>query len=274
MTGELERRVKSANLLTQDGQLELVFDRDLSQRLLLDVRAKKEGRMAEPGSSQPTPTEDVSTYEQTLGTPTPGPRAKRPALVWTVAAVLIAALAMGLVILTNDPPPPVATPAETAVETAVEFMDALNAHDAEAMEALSAPEAPIDPSEVEQEGVIGWTYHFTCQVTFEAPVSTFVRCPYSFTNHITEVFGLEPYEGSAARFRIVDGVVVDYSDDEFSDDWQGDGGGLERFHDWMVENFPAEDRAESFYYNYTDEANLEFWKEYIPLLLDSEEASS
>jgi hypothetical protein len=44
------------------------------------------------------------------------------------------------------------------------------------------------------------------------------------------------------------------------------------FYEWMVENYPED--AESFYYNYRDEANLDFWKKYIPLLLESEEASS
>jgi hypothetical protein len=176
--------------------------------------------MAEPESKQQTPTEDMSTLEPTIPKPTQErPRARRPALVWTVAALLIGAVFMGWVVLADDSPAPVATPPETPVEIAVEFMDALNAHDAEAMEALSAPgvlaavsnERAIENfrSEIEQEGVIGWTYHFTCEVASEAPISTFVTCPYSFTNHITDVFGLEPYEGSHVRFRIVDGIVLE-----------------------------------------------------------------
>jgi hypothetical protein len=194
--------------------------------------------------------------------------------------VVIAAVALGWVLLADDPPPPVATPAETALETAVEFMDALNAHDSAAMESMSAPgvvevvtdgDIDIFRGQIEQEGVLGWTYHFTCEVAAPAASSTFVTCPYSFTNHITDVFDLEPYEGSSVTLRVEDGVVVDYSNHAFTDEWQGDGIG--RFYDWLTENYPDEERAETFRYNYSDEANLDFWKEYIPLLLESEEAS-
>ena len=272
MSVELERRVRRANMVTQDSHLEQLFDRDLTARLLLDVRAKKEGRMPDTIGSNP-PTEDSPISERTVRGPRPpAGGGRKPSLVWVMATIGIVVAGVIWAISAGQSQP-VATPAETAVETAVEFMDALNAHDVEAMEALYAPGGlPGHRSEIEQEGVIGWTYHFTCQVTSEAPITTFVSCPYSFTNHITDVFGLEPYEGSSVNLQIRDGVVVWYDNIEFSDEWQGDGGGLERFHDWMVENHPED--AESFYYNYTDEANLDFWKEYIPLLLDSEEASS
>lgn len=42
------------------------------------------------------------------------------------------------------------------------------------------------------------------------------------------------------------------------------------FYEWLVENYPDEEYAESWHYNYTDEENLDFWKQYIPLLLASE----
>jgi hypothetical protein len=74
--------------------------------------------------------------------------------------------------------------------------------------------------------------------------------------------------------RIDDGVITQFADNAQTDAWHGEGGGLDMFYVWMVENYPDEERAENFYYNYTDEANLDFWKQYIPLLLASPEASS
>ncbi|HEX2369351.1 MAG TPA: hypothetical protein VHM94_08980 [Acidimicrobiia bacterium] len=65
--------------------------------------------------------------------------------------------------------------------------------------------------------------------------------------------------------------MTSYTNNQFSDEWQAEGEGLDRFYLWMVENHPED--AESFYYNYADEANLNFWKKYIPLLLASEEAA-
>jgi hypothetical protein len=100
---------------------------------------------------------------------------------------------------------------------------------------------------------------------------TLVRCPYSFTNHITEVFGLDPYEGSDVTLSITDGEVTSYANNEFSDEWQAEDGRLYMFHNWMIENHPED--AEDFYYSYTDEADLNFWKKYIPLLLASEDAA-
>jgi hypothetical protein len=67
--------------------------------------------------------------------------------------------------------------------------------------------------------------------------------------------------------RIEDGEITSFQNNEYSDVWQGPTGGLGVFYTWMVENFPEDERAESFYYNYTDQANLDFWKQYIPLFL-------
>jgi hypothetical protein len=126
-------------------------------------------------------------------------------------------------------------------------------------------------SQVEQEGVLRWTYHFKCEIAAAGAVSTHVRCPYSFTNHITEVFELDPYEGSAVTLRIANGEVTSCRDNAFTDEWEAEDGGLWMFFNWMIENHPKD--ADSFYYNYMDETNLNFWKKYIPLLLASEQAA-
>jgi hypothetical protein len=81
-----------------------------------------------------------------------------------------------------------------------------------------------------------------------------------------------PYEGSdIITLRIADGEVTSYRNNEFSDEWQADGEGIHTFHLWMTENHP--EGYDGFYYTYTDEANLNFWKKNIPLLLASEEAT-
>lgn len=61
--------------------------------------------------------------------------------------------------------------------------------------------------QIEQGGVLGWTYDFTREITTQATRTTFVICPYSFSNHIAEVFGLGPYLGSDVTMRIVDGQI-------------------------------------------------------------------
>ena len=169
---------------------------------------------------------------------------------------------------------------DASVAIAESFMTALNAHDVDAMLALAAPElinAENSPdgtlegfrAEIEQEGVLGWTYDFTCDVVSTDSTPTIVGCPYSFSNHLTEAFGLEPYPGSTVSLAIVDGEVTSFTNKENTNAWQGEGLGM--FYQWMIENYPAD--AEGFYYNYTDEANLNFWKKYMPLFLESEVGS-
>lgn len=166
------------------------------------------------------------------------------------------------------------------MEIATRVMDALNAHDPMVLLALSSLDV-ISPNsadgtfegfeaEIEQEGALGWTYHYTCDIASSTEAGTSIECPYSFSNHITEAFGLDPYQGSQVRMRVVDAEIVDFVIDEASDAWQREGGGLDLFYQWLVENYPDEDRAETFEYHYTDEENLDFWKQYIPLLLASE----
>ena len=56
MRVDIESRVKRANLITRDEQLEQLFGDETSNRLLLDILAKKEGRMTDTRpDQQPTP---------------------------------------------------------------------------------------------------------------------------------------------------------------------------------------------------------------------------
>jgi hypothetical protein len=222
---------------------------------------------------------------------------QRPILGLVATGIIVVATAVVVIALANRPPEVVAGPVELSESTLVEqttspaatsqpleiaesFMNALNAHDVDAMLAFTDEEVLATQemnfsiewfrSEIEQEGVLGWTYHFTCEIAEEYRNGTLVRCPYSFTNHITEVFGLDPYEGSEVTLLIADGEVTSYTNNEFSDEWEAEDGALGMFFNWMIENHPEDRRR---HYNYTDEANLNFWKKYIPLLLASEEAA-
>jgi hypothetical protein len=170
-----------------------------------------------------------------------------------------------------------ATTNETAPATPVEigeaFMTALDAHDVDAMVALAESEEVLASeegsfewfrSEIEQEGVLGWTYDYECEETNP----TTVTCQYAFSNHISEAFDLGPYAGSSVILRINDGRITSFTNDEATKEWH-EGGALDLFYEWMVTTYPDEVRVENFYYHYSDEANLDFIKEYIPLLLAS-----
>jgi hypothetical protein len=95
-----------------------------------------------------------------------------------------------------------------------------------------------------------------------------VTCQYAFSNHTSGAFDLGPYAGSSVILRINDGRITSFTNDEVTKEWH-EGGALDLFYEWMVTNYPDEVRVENFFYHYSDEANLDFIKEYIPLLLAS-----
>jgi hypothetical protein len=285
MSVDIEGRVRRANLIARDDQLESLFDQDLTPASS-PTCAKKEGRMADTKGRQQSPIGDTSRFT----TPPRRPKKKdnRPVLAWGLATLgIVAAVGISWAVLAGrDHPNPIAGPGNEsdrtaeAVEVAESFMTSLNAHDVDAMAALTtltainaafSPDGTLEGLRAaqEQEEVLGWTYHFTCEVTATGARGTVVQCPYSFSNHITEVYGLDPYPGSFVQMAIVDGEVTSFIHLQHSDAWQAEGGGLGMFYKWMVVNHPED--ADSFYYNYTDQANLDFWKTYMPLFLASEE---
>ena len=84
MSVDIESRVKRANLITRDEHLEQLFGDETSNRLLLDILAKKEGRMTDNRpDQQPTP-EKVQTQRTAPTQPQ-----KRFRLGVALAAVLI-----------------------------------------------------------------------------------------------------------------------------------------------------------------------------------------
>ena len=96
MSVDVESRVKRANLITRDEQLEQLFGDETSNRLLLDILAKKEGRMTDTRpDQQPTPEKAQRTA--------PTQPQKRFRLGVALAAVLIV-VAVGVVFATVSNP--------------------------------------------------------------------------------------------------------------------------------------------------------------------------
>ena len=94
MSVDVESRVKRANLIIRDEQLEQLFGDETSNRFLLDILAKKEGRMTDNRpDQQPTP-EKVQTQRTAPTQPQ-----KRFRLGVALAAVLIV-VAVGVVFAT------------------------------------------------------------------------------------------------------------------------------------------------------------------------------
>jgi len=103
MTIDTENRVKRANPITSDEQLDQLFGVDTLDRFLLEVVAKKEGRMTETKpEQQPTPEKVDAQLTEAQ------PRKRfRPSFV---LAAFIAVIAVGAVIMfTGDAESPVAS---------------------------------------------------------------------------------------------------------------------------------------------------------------------
>jgi len=112
MSVDIESRVKRANLITRDEQLEQLFGDETSNRLLLDILAKKEGRMTDTKpDQQPTPEK----VDAQLTEAQPAKRVRRFSIV---LAALIAVIAVGAVIMfTGDSESPVASNPPVEVDT-------------------------------------------------------------------------------------------------------------------------------------------------------------
>jgi hypothetical protein len=199
-------------------------------------------------------------------TPTP-PKRRSPAFV---PAILTAVIAIGVIValVARQPTPEVA---QTPVEIAEQFMAALNDHDADAMLSLLAEDYTFSEGateellrgEVEQEGVIGWTYHVeACVENGEVDGPTNVFCDYAFSNDITRAVGAQPYEGSIYAFSIVDGEITSADNTEADVEFQDEA--LEQFFQWLSEAYPD---AGSMYYQYDAQngpENLAKWEQYLP----------
>jgi hypothetical protein len=271
MSADLDARVRRANLITRNHQLERLYGDDLSPRLLRDVYSKKEGRMSEiTDRPEQSAIKDVPADEKTFR-PTRPSKKRSPAFV---PAILTAVIAIGVIVaLVARQPAPVV--AQTPVEIAEAFMNALNEHDADAVFALMAEGAvvPEGDSEFDMRGEIrmeelqGWTYEVeNCAERPGSPDNqTRVFCAYSFTNVVAEALGTGPYTGNGYDFVIENGEVTRAR--------QAEPDGLQSvgvFLEWVDETHPE---AGEMYYHYIDDENLAKWDLYLPDWLASLEGA-
>jgi hypothetical protein len=259
---ELETRVRRANLVSRDQQLDALYGNDLSHRLLRDVYSKKEGRMSEitDRPSQGT-VEDVPADEKAFR-PTPAPhKGRNPAFV---PAILTAVIAIGVIVaLVARQPTPVV--AQTPVQIAEAFMMALNDHDADAVLALMADSAPIPEgdSEAEFRGELrmeefqGWSYDSDVCIDTSTESQIRVVCPYAITNELTRVLGTGPYDMNSYSFVIEDGEITSTSQTE-PDYWLFE----ETYVPFLA--WAAENQSGNMYWHYSDEENLAKWEQYFP----------
>lgn len=137
MSSDLEARVRRANPMTRQDQLDQIFGEEASRRLLRVIHQRRVGRM----------TETIKDQTQSGPVPTPEPRGRRGWLVAAAAAAVTALLAGSVLIVTavagpDSAAPPAGTEPVAVVDSAYE---ALNAGD-----------------------VDGWMAHFTAD-HFENP---------------------------------------------------------------------------------------------------------
>ncbi len=268
MSVELEARVRRASLVSQDLHLERLYGDDLSHRLLRDIYSKKEGRMSDMTDRPDVGTvEDVPADEKAFR-PTPTrPQKSSPVFVPAILTVLIA---IGVIVaLVARQPAPVA---ETPVQIAEAFMAALNDHDADAMLSLLGEHYVFGEGiseellrgEIEQEGVLGWTYHFEgCVDEGAVGDSARVSCDYAFSNDITRATGTGPYGGSTYVFSIDRAGEIRLANNTEADQ-AFHSGALQTFFEWLLEEYPD---AGDMYYQYDGRngpENLAKWERYLP----------
>lgn len=268
MSVEIETRVRRANLVSRDQHLERLFGADLSHRLLRDVYSIKEGRMDEMTDwSEQSAVEDVPADEKAFR-PTPTSPQQRSAAF--VPAILSAVIAIGVIVALVARQP--ASLAETPVQIAEAFMTALNDHDADAVLSLfgehyvfgeGSTEALLR-GEIEQESVLGWTYHLEgCVDVGAVGDNARVSCDYAFSNDITRATGTGPYGGSTYVFSIDRDGEIRLADNTEADQ-QFHGEALQQFFDWLLEEHPD---AGDMYYQYDGRngpENLAKWEQYLP----------
>ena len=185
---------------------------------------------------------------------------QRPIFGLVAAVTIVVASVVVIIAVANRN----ADVAPNPVGIAEGYMAAMNAHDSETVMSLLAEDAAFHdsvprlehyPSEIEQEAVLGWTYHVDACVQ-ETPSK--VRCSYAFSNDITRALGTGPYSGSFYIFQIEDGEVTSVNNFEESGGFNEDIG---VFVEWMLVNHPE---VEGMYYQYQGDDNLNRWKQFLP----------
>jgi hypothetical protein len=178
------------------------------------------------------------------------------------------------------------TPEDTAIQTALEFIQARNAWDGPTMRALVADNAPVVDFAVEKpddylamaelERTLQWQYlDPDCTARSDGAVMH-VRCTYVMQNRLSQATGTGPYRGSRMEFTISDGLI-DTVVNTFNHDRYGPEV-LVPFSDWLNANHPG-DIDVMFFLNDSGDINrsltpesLALWSERVPQYVTSEDA--
>ena len=209
MSVDIESRVKQANLITRNEQLEQLFGDETSKRLLLDILAKKESRMTDIRPDQQTTSETVQTERAA-----PPPTQKRFGLgVAMTAFVLVIAAGIGFVLVRDSNTAASPNP----VEIGESYINALHDWDSEVALALLAPDAVIASGLAESPTDIpavfdfyranDWRYTASeCQQT-DVSEQVVVNCTYTHQNAWMRALGVDPRPGGSYQFVITDGKI-------------------------------------------------------------------
>ena len=212
MSVDLEARVKRANPLTRGEQLDQLFGEDTLDRFLLDVLAKKEGRMTDIRPDQQTTSENVSTDGTTSGTPQ---RLRLGVALAAFAVVIAAGIGFVLVRDSNTAAGP------SPVEIGESYINAADEWDSEAALALLAPgavmtsglaESPTDiPALFDFYRANDWRWMVSeCQQTNVGEPAE-VNCTLTHQNAWMRALGVDPRPGGSYEFLITDGEIEEVS---------------------------------------------------------------
>lgn len=212
MSVDIESRVKRANLITRDEHLEQLFGDETSNRFLLDILAKKEGRMTDIRPDQQTTSEKVPTDGTTSGTP----QRLRLGVALAAFAVVIAA-GIGFVLVRDSNTAASSSP----VEIGESYINAIDEWDSEAALALLAPgavmvnqlaESPTDiPAVFDFYRANDWRFTTSeCQQSNESQPAV-VTCTYTHQNAWMRALGVDPRPGGSYQFVITDGRIEEVS---------------------------------------------------------------
>jgi hypothetical protein len=227
--GSVETRVRQANLVTREPQLDQLFGADLSARLLEEIRHRLAGTASHPAVGDPVT--EIENFENTkrrsdqmdttttVDTKSPSPAPPRRWMPALVAATAVFVLGVPAVLLLGGSPFGGSSP--TAVEIAEAYIEARNAYDSDRARELVAQgfvttEPPDAFSGLEQielafqtHGAYGIQYtQGECRADANTvPTMDVVRCEYQFSSELHRIAELPPQPVSFT-FVIEDGRIT------------------------------------------------------------------
>lgn len=216
MSSDVEARVRRANLLARDDQLEQLFGEDLSPRLRGRMQALEEGRMTEittdeqSGGDEPV-IERTGASGSRSASPKSAPRRRRLAPAALVAVVVaLVGVPVGMFLADNSPTP---------VEIAESYIEARNAYDADQARELVADDfrtteypngfRDADGMDTAFEGSEAYGFRYTdvdCNVANDVEATVWVECGYLWTSELHRLANQPPTPASLS-FTIEDGLI-------------------------------------------------------------------